>query len=105
MRPYYNYNYEYIRTIINQQWNHSQDNRCRMEQVSNILKNGTTFQKQKSENEHQNKTSSMLRLLGIAVWSRHMDFDGGYHKKLQFYEIWLYRIIQRISWTDRVKLN
>lgn len=95
--------YKYLGTIINDQWDHSQKIKCRIEKsravfngMANVLKS------------HNLNMDIKLRLLRCYVFSvlyygvESWTLTGAMEMKLEAFEMWLYRRMLRVSWTQRV---
>jgi hypothetical protein len=44
----------------------------------------------------------MLRVLNSFVWSKNLDSNKATSNKLNVFELWIYRRILRISWTEKI---
>lgn len=95
--------YVYLGTNINEEWDHSVEIRCRIEKARAIfLKMGKLF---KSRDLPLNTKMRILRcyvfstlLYGVESWT----LSESSCKKLEAFELWLYRRVLRISWVDHV---
>lgn len=95
--------YTYLGTTLNDQWDHSQEIRCRIEKARAVfLKMASVF---KSRSLTLTTKIRLLRcyvfsvlLYGVESWT----LTDATTKKLESFEMWLYRRILRISWTDHV---
>uniref|UniRef100_A0A8D8T8A4 Craniofacial development protein 2 n=1 Tax=Cacopsylla melanoneura TaxID=428564 RepID=A0A8D8T8A4_9HEMI len=94
---------QYLGTCINETWENSQEIRCR------IAKARSTFNSMGSVFKSHNLTlDTKMRLLkcyvfsvllyGVETWTLTQDTT----KKLEAFELWLYRRILRLSWTHKV---
>uniref|UniRef100_A0A8D8YBA7 Craniofacial development protein 2 n=3 Tax=Cacopsylla melanoneura TaxID=428564 RepID=A0A8D8YBA7_9HEMI len=95
--------YTYLGTIINEQWDNSQEIRCR------IGKAKSTFNEMSAVFKSHNLTlETKIRLIrcyvysvllyGVETWTLKEETTA----KPQAFEFWLYRRILKISWTQRV---
>ncbi|KAL1447016.1 hypothetical protein WDU94_015647 [Cyamophila willieti] len=95
--------YTYLGTIINESWDNSQEIRCR------IGKAKTAFLTMAKVFKSHNLTlETKIRLLkcyvysvllyGVETWT----LKGETISKLQAFEMWLYRRILKIPWTDKI---
>lgn len=96
-------NYTYLGTNINERWDHSVEIKCRIEKArATFVKMGNLF---KSRDLNLN---TKLRLLKCYVWSvllygvESWTLTEASTRKLEAFEMWLYRRILRISWVDHV---
>jgi len=86
-------------TLINEQWDHSQEIRCRIEKARDaFIKISKLFK------SHNHKVKLLrcyvfsILYYGMQSWT----LTEATQKKLEAFEMWLYRKILRISWVDRV---
>uniref|UniRef100_A0A8D8XEP5 Craniofacial development protein 2 n=1 Tax=Cacopsylla melanoneura TaxID=428564 RepID=A0A8D8XEP5_9HEMI len=95
--------YTYLGTIINEQWDNSQEIRCR------IGKAKSTFNEMSAVFKSHNLTlETKIRLIrcyvysvllyGVETWTLKEETTA----KLQAFEFWLYRRILKISWKEKV---
>lgn len=95
--------YTYLGTIINENWDNSQEIRCRIETARSVfIKMSSLF---KSHNLNLNMKLRLLRcyvfsvlLYGVETWTLNKETT----KRLEAFELWLYRRILKISWTQRI---
>lgn len=89
--------------MINENWDNSQEIRCRIEKArAAFIKMNTLF---KSHNLNMEIKLRLLRcyvfsilLYGAETWTLKKETI----KKLEAFELWLYRRILRISWKDKI---
>uniref|UniRef100_A0A8D9EVT2 Reverse transcriptase domain-containing protein n=1 Tax=Cacopsylla melanoneura TaxID=428564 RepID=A0A8D9EVT2_9HEMI len=95
--------YTYLGTMINEAWDNSQEIRCRIGKAkSTFLTMGSVFR------SHNLTLETKIRLLkcyvysvllyGVETWT----LKGDTISKIQAFELWLYRRILKIPWTDKI---
>ena len=95
-------NFKYLGVIINEQLNHELEIRSRIEQARNAFMKWKSCLTDKSLN-HKLRLRTLkcyiwpILLYGVETWTLTTTT-----KKLQAFEMWLYRRMLRISWMDRI---
>lgn len=95
--------YIYLGTIINDQWDPSQEVKCRIEKSRNVfIKMASVL---KSRDLTLNTKMRLVRcyvfsvlLYGVEAWT----LTEASTKKLEAYEMWVYRRMLRVAWKDHV---
>lgn len=95
--------YTYLGTTINENWDNSQEIRCRIEKARSVfIKMSPLF---KSHNLSLHMKLRLLRcyvfsvlLYGVETWTLTKETT----KRLEAFELWLYRRILKISWTQKI---
>jgi hypothetical protein len=95
--------YNYLGTTVNEQWDHSQEIKCRIEKARSAFNNMAKLFK-----SHNLNLEIKVRLLRCYIFSilyygvESWTLTEAMEKKLEAFEMWLYRRILRISWTDKI---
>ena len=95
--------YTYLGTNINDQWDHSQEIKNRIERARAVYNKMA-----KLFTSHYLNINTKLRLLRCYVFSvlfygvESWTLTETTSKKLEAFELWLYRRILRVSWTEKV---
>ncbi|KAL1458712.1 hypothetical protein WDU94_008838 [Cyamophila willieti] len=95
--------YTYLGTIINENWDNSQEIKCRIEKARAV------FNRMRSAfTNHHLTLHTKVRLLrcyvfsvllyGVETWTVNKETTA----RLEAFELWLYRRILKISWTQKV---
>uniref|UniRef100_A0A8D8SXR8 Craniofacial development protein 2 n=1 Tax=Cacopsylla melanoneura TaxID=428564 RepID=A0A8D8SXR8_9HEMI len=95
--------FTYLGTTLNEDWDHSQEIKCRIEKARSAFNNMSKLFK-----THNLTVEMKMRLLrcyifsimlyGIESWT----LTGATTSRLEAFEMWIYRRILRISWMDRI---
>jgi hypothetical protein len=95
--------YTYLGTIVNEQWDHSQEIKSRIEKARGAFNNMSRLFK--SHNLDLNIKVRLLRCYvfsvlyyGVESWT----ITDAMERRLAAFEMWVYRRILRVSWMDRV---
>jgi hypothetical protein len=96
--------YKYLGCMVNERWDHSQEIKCRIEQARGVFI--------KMQDILTNKDLSLdlkmrivrcyvfpVLLYGMEAWT----LTNATERRLQAFELWVYRKILKIHWTDRVQ--
>lgn len=98
--------FTYLGSTVNEEWDHSLEIKCRIEKArSAFMRMAKLFK------SHDLNTNTKIRLLRCYVFSillygvESWTVTDASSKKLEAFEMWLYRRILRISWVDHVTNN
>lgn len=95
--------YTYLGTILNEQWDHSQEIKTRIEKARAAF-----IQMSKLFKTHNLNLKLKLRLLRCYIFSillygvESWTLTEATTKKLEAFELWTYRRILKISWMDKI---
>lgn len=95
--------YTYLGTVINQQWDHSQEIKCRIEKARKGFNDMSKLFKSHDVGLHTK--IRMIRCYVFSVLYYGMEawtLTEASTRKLEAFEMWLYRRILRIPWVDKV---
>lgn len=94
---------QYLGTCINESWDNSQEVKCRIAIARNVFNNMSSVFK--SHNLTLDTKTRLLKcyvfsvlLYGVEAWT----LTEATTKKLRAFELWLYRRMLRISWTQKI---
>lgn len=95
--------YTYLGTIINENWDNTQEIKCRIEKARAIFNKMSALFK-----NHNLTLATKIRFLrcyvfsvllyGVETWTVSQEMT----KRLEAFELWLYRRMLRISWKDKI---
>lgn len=95
--------YTYLGTTVNDQWDHSQEIKIRIEKARAVFNKMSAIFK-----SHDLTITSKIRFLRCYVFSvllygaESWTLTNTTEKRLEAFELWLYRRILRVSWIERI---
>ncbi|CAI6350836.1 unnamed protein product [Macrosiphum euphorbiae] len=95
--------YQYLGTVINEQWDNAEEIKCRIGKARDVFNSMSA-----SFKSHDLSLHLKIRLLRCYVFStllygaKTWTLTKATSNKLDAFELWLYRRILRISWTEKI---